>query len=204
MFFNPFTASLSGDQCASLTLGVSTTQAGSFTGTLTRAYATCTYVGATNGLVTTVGNNSDFVYAYDATGKLLGTTNYGPQGNSSFGGSSVTFTTQPTKNPINIQEFLDGVLVYSLVADDPCLPSAGLGPQIPSGFVMRTITCTVAVFDKPDGRALTTGERITAGQHWFVSLTPVKVTTNAKFPSWTEVFNGGYSDGFIPTACVGG
>jgi len=74
-------------------------------------------------------------------------------------------------------------------------------PSIPSGFVLRTITCHTPVFNMPGGSALSSGERVTAGQTWFVSPNAVK---DIKGRAWTEIFNSGWSNGFIPTACVGG
>ena len=75
------------------------------------------------------------------------------------------------------------------------------GPGIPAGFVLRTITCDVAVFQNAGGAPVATGEHIINGQTWFVSPTPVK---DNKSKWWTEIFAGGSTDGFIPTSCVGG
>ena len=73
------------------------------------------------------------------------------------------------------------------------------GPPIPSGFVLRTITCNTPVYESAGGRAVSTGEAITAGQTWFVSPTPVTVGGT----SWTEIFVSGTPNVFIPTSCVG-
>lgn len=70
------------------------------------------------------------------------------------------------------------------------------GAPIPSGFVLRTITCDTPVYDAAGGHPLSTGEKVTAGQTWFVSPTAQS--------GWTEIFNNGFSDGFIPSSCVGG
>ena len=70
------------------------------------------------------------------------------------------------------------------------------GPGIPNGFVLRTITCDVAVYDSPAGNAVG-GARIRAGQTWYVSP-----TTSAGSADWTEIFVGGFTNGYIPTACV--
>ncbi len=73
------------------------------------------------------------------------------------------------------------------------------GPPLPAGFVLRTIHCNVAVYDQPGG--VPVGEnRIVAGQTWYVNPTPVKAPDGA---SWTEIFVGGFTNGFIPTSCVG-
>ncbi len=81
------------------------------------------------------------------------------------------------------------------------IPATVFGPVIPSGFVLRTITCDVDVFDTAAGTP-TTGH-ITNGQSWFVSPTAVQATGSG-FDSWTEIFVGSLNNGFIPTACVGG
>jgi hypothetical protein len=73
------------------------------------------------------------------------------------------------------------------------------GPPIPSGFVLRTITCNTPVYESAGGRAVSTGEAITAGQTWFVSPTPVTVGGT----SWTEIFVSGTHNVFIQTSCVG-
>jgi len=72
-------------------------------------------------------------------------------------------------------------------------------PNAPVGFVLHHITCDVAVYSQPD-LDHPTGAAITKGQRWSVSETPVK---GADGQNWTEVFVGGYQDGFIPTKCVG-
>ncbi|MHB8626857.1 MAG: hypothetical protein ACYDBJ_26495 [Aggregatilineales bacterium] len=72
------------------------------------------------------------------------------------------------------------------------------GPGIPSGFVLHTITCTVAVYDSAGGNPVS-GATIIGGQTWFVSPTPVK---DSKGKLWTEIFVGSAVDGFIPTSCV--
>ena len=72
------------------------------------------------------------------------------------------------------------------------------GPPIPGSFVLHTITCTVAVFDSPGGNPVGSNV-ITGGQTWFVNPTPV-LDKHGK--SWTEVFVGGYINGYIPTSCV--
>ena len=81
------------------------------------------------------------------------------------------------------------------------IPITVFGPVIPSGFVLRTITCDVDVFNTAAGSPTTA--RVLAGQSWFVNPTAVQATGNG-FDSWTEVFVGGPSNGFIPTICVGG
>ncbi|MCC7208396.1 MAG: hypothetical protein IT323_13900 [Anaerolineae bacterium] len=86
----------------------------------------------------------------------------------------------------------------------PAAPAVYAGPPIPAGFVLRTITCDVAIFNGPGGAPLATGQAIRAGQTWFVNPTPVDVAGDAAFPQWTEIFTSGIHNGFIPTACVGG
>ncbi len=74
--------------------------------------------------------------------------------------------------------------------------TSGPGPEIPAGFVLRTITCNVGVYDAPGG-SVVSGAVVTGGQTWFVNPVPVK----AAGKSWTEIFVGGFTDGFIPTSC---
>lgn len=88
-------------------------------------------------------------------------------------------------------------------ASGPATAPAFAGPPVPSGFVLRTITCDVAVFNAPDGIPLPTGEKIKAGQTWFVNPESVAVTTNDLYPEWTEIFTSSVVNGYIPTACVG-
>ena len=71
-------------------------------------------------------------------------------------------------------------------------------PSIPSGFALHTITCTVAVYTMAGGVPVSNAT-IIGGQTWFVSPTPVK---DAQGKLWTEIFVGGFTDGFIPTSCV--
>jgi hypothetical protein len=74
------------------------------------------------------------------------------------------------------------------------------GPPIPAGFVLRTITCNVAVFDAPGGSPVGSNA-ITNGQTWYVNPKSVK---DAAGKAWTEIFVGGYNDGYVPTSCIGG
>jgi hypothetical protein len=72
------------------------------------------------------------------------------------------------------------------------------GPAIPSGFVLKTLTCNVAVFDAPGGKPVGSNA-ITSGQTWYVNPTPKK---DAAGKLWTEIFVAGYSNGYVPTSCV--
>jgi hypothetical protein len=77
-------------------------------------------------------------------------------------------------------------------------PAGNFGVGVPSGFVLHTITCTIAVYDSAGGGPVS-GTKIISGQTWFVNPTPVR---DAKGEHWTEIFVGGPIDGFIPTTCV--
>ncbi len=79
-----------------------------------------------------------------------------------------------------------------------CSDPAFQGPPIPSGFVLKTITCDVPVYDAPGGKPVGSNA-ITAGQTWYVNPTPVKAPNGEQ---WTEIFVAGYSTGFVPTRCV--
>jgi hypothetical protein len=111
---------------------------------------------------------------------------------------SFTFGATPTKNPISATIVFDGV-TFTGSADDPCLPPSGFqGPPIPSGFVLKTITCNVAVYDAPGGKPVGSNA-ITSGQTWYVNPTP---KMDAAGKSWTEVFVAGYTNGYVPTSCI--
>jgi len=113
------------------------------------------------------------------------------------GYGSFTFATAPTRNPITAVVIFDGVS-YATLADIPCLPPGGYaGAPIPDGFVLRTITCDVAVYDQAGGNPVG-DNRVTAGQTWYVNPTPV--TANGQ--SWTEIFVAGFTNGYVPTSCV--
>ncbi len=68
----------------------------------------------------------------------------------------------------------------------------------PAGFVLRTIICTVPVFDSPGGTPVGSNI-IRGGQTWFVNPTPVSDSFGRQ---WTEIFVAGPENGFIPTSCV--
>lgn len=72
------------------------------------------------------------------------------------------------------------------------------GPGVPTGFVLRTIWCDVAVYNAPAGSPVGSAS-IRAGQTWFVNATPVAGSDGA---DWTEIFAGGRTNGYIPTVCV--
>lgn len=74
------------------------------------------------------------------------------------------------------------------------------GPPIPAGFVLRQITCDVAVFDTPGGQPVGSNA-VKAGQSFYVNPTPV---TGPSGESWTEIFVSSTTNPFIPTRCVGG
>jgi hypothetical protein len=85
----------------------------------------------------------------------------------------------------------------------PAAGSAGVfqGAPIPTGFVLRMIICNTPVYDTAGGSPLLTGEAVTAGQTWYVNPTPV---VGASGQLWTEIFVAGFSNPWIPTACVQG
>jgi len=68
------------------------------------------------------------------------------------------------------------------------------GPGIPAGFVLRTMTCTTPIYNTPKGKPVA-DYQVTSGQTWYVNPTPVD--------GWVEGFFGGYTNGWIPQACVG-
>jgi hypothetical protein len=72
------------------------------------------------------------------------------------------------------------------------------GPELPEGFVLKTITCDVAVYDAPGGKPVGSNA-IKGGQTWYVNPTPKK---DAAGKSWTEIFVAGFTNGYVPTSCV--
>ena len=101
-----------------------------------------------------------------------------------------------------------GGVAYSATAVFDCttgdLLSTGSGsagnlvPQVPPGFVMKQVTCTTLVLIGPGQQAVGSAQ-VVAGQRWYVNPTPVKGTNGI---SYTELFDGGMSDGYIPTSCI--
>jgi hypothetical protein len=74
------------------------------------------------------------------------------------------------------------------------------GPKVPTGFELRSLSCSSAVLDVPGGEQVEENA-VYAGQSWFVNPTP-KAGPDGK--NYTEIFVGGWTTGYIPTECVGG
>ncbi len=115
------------------------------------------------------------------------------------------YSPAPASNPITARFLsfagngLPEVVYYTTSYNCPGLTQGSFsGPGIPSGFVLKTITCSVAVYDTPGGKPVGS-DAIKAGQTWFVNPTPVKGPDGK---SWTEVFVAGSANAFIPTSCV--
>lgn len=73
------------------------------------------------------------------------------------------------------------------------------GPAVPAGWVQKTITCDVAVFDQPGGNPVGS-DRIKAGQVFYVNPTPKDAPDGE---SWSQVFVSSSPSPWIPTKCVG-
>jgi hypothetical protein len=134
---------------------------------------------------------------------LLGGTgpyNWGLFSDNTGGTVNASYPT-PGGTAIQVQLLINGgpSLSFSYVCDGSVDP----GRPIPAGFELRTIICTVAVFDAPNGNPVA-GATIKNGQTWYINPESVKVTGNAKYPLWTEIYVSGTTNGYIPTACVGG
>jgi hypothetical protein len=89
-----------------------------------------------------------------------------------------------------------GVLTFSASSQEYFGPFSG--PSVPKEFVLRTITCDVAVFDEPGGNPVG-DNRIKQGQTWYVSNESVK-DKNGKL--WTAVFVSSFDIPYIPTECA--
>lgn len=169
---------------------------------------TCGTILVSGGLVTTSAPWTARFRAVDGRGRLVGSnTATGPGGANYNGWGTEYFAVNPTANPIHVtitvNEGGGSVTVFDQSLDNPCVPPAGatslVGSTDPAGFVLHTIICDVAVYDRPGGQPVA-DNRIRAGQTWFVN--PKPVTTDAG-ESWTEISVSGYPNGFIPTRCVG-
>jgi hypothetical protein len=149
------------------------------------------------------------IFAYPNTILVASTHDYGvpsyiaPAPNGQYD-ITVTFPKQPegTLFELVVFDFTDATIGHyftSIFSVDavPCSTTSIPGPTIPAGFVLRTITCDVAVFNAPDGSPVGSN-RIRSGQTWYVN--PESKTANGE--SWTEIFVGGPITGWIPTACV--
>jgi hypothetical protein len=119
-----------------------------------------------------------------------------PVFNGHFNGS-VSFPSQPTGTWFELWVWGADGGWYSYPVQCPTSTAVG-GPPLPAGFVLKTITCDVAVFDAPGGQPVDSNA-IKSGQTWYVNPTPVE---DAAGRSWTEIFVAGYTNGFVPTDCV--
>ncbi len=152
--------------------------------------------------------------AYDGLGNLLYQDSYVISIGGMIGGwdlGDYPFTVAPAANPITVRFFSPELVIGP---DEVVLEGTGIcsdlipvseetasgGPGVPSGFVLRTITCETPVYNTAAGQPVGSGT-IHAGQTWYVNPTPVDGADGA---SWTEIFNGGRVNGFILTSCVGG
>jgi len=145
-------------------------------------------------------------YAYvvtDGAGTVLGTQEYTDNFNSQDNYVK-NYAVAPKYNPITavMTSFAGnglGVEVnYSTTYDCPGLPFSSNPRPIPDGFVLKTITCDVAVFATPGG--IPVGDNaVKSGQTWYVSPSTVK---GADGKGWYEIYVSGTVDGYVPAACV--
>ncbi|MFN8378247.1 MAG: hypothetical protein U0452_06200 [Anaerolineae bacterium] len=71
------------------------------------------------------------------------------------------------------------------------------GPSIPDGFVLRQVTCDTLLYATPDGIPVLGGAAVTSGQTWFVAP-----EASEEHPDWIEGFFGGFTNAWLPAACV--
>jgi hypothetical protein len=118
------------------------------------------------------------------------------------------YSQAPVVNPIVAELYspagngLKKQTLILVVGECPGLPNnlavSAPSPSVPDGFVLKTITCTTAVFNMPGGQPV--GEnRITAGQTWYISPEP---QSDSSGKSWTEVFVSGYENAWVWSNCV--
>lgn len=74
------------------------------------------------------------------------------------------------------------------------------GPKAPKGFELRSLSCSSAVLDTPGGKQVG-DDAVLAGQSWFVNP---KSVAGPDGQNYTEIFVGGWKNGYIPTVCIGG
>ena len=152
----------------------------------------------------------------DTTGSYTYTVNAKPLNGAPFTYVS-TYIGFPARNfpfeeangtyTITVTRVGDGAEVSTFDVQCPPPPSpvtatpepVARGPFIPSGFVLSTITCDVAVFDAPAGTPVA-GSVITGGQTWYVNPAPEE---GADGEEWSEIFTSGPVNGYIPTICIG-
>jgi hypothetical protein len=79
----------------------------------------------------------------------------------------------------------------------PISQCSGFLSGVPTGFVLRTLLCTTSIYAEPGATPL--DATVFVGQTWFVS--PLYVVDHSG-NHWTEIFDGGPFDGYIPTQCV--
>ncbi len=117
-----------------------------------------------------------------------------PAGGFLFSGANGTYTITVTRTsaPNESEQF-------SAVCPAPIPPTPVFnGPYVPSGFVLSTIICDVAVYNAPGGQPVPSSV-IKSGQTWFVNPEPV---ADAADVWWTEIFTSGAVNGYVPTECV--
>ena len=138
------------------------------------------------------------VFIIDPSGALIGADDDGGPNACQYGFRSslanITTTTAGTYR-INANCYTGCTGAYLLTINGG---NGFAGRGIPDGFVLRTITCSVAVFDAPNGKPVG-DNRIVGGQTWYVDPKGSK-TVGAE--GWTEVFVSGSTNGWIPSKCV--
>jgi len=154
-----------------------------------------------NYTVHTIASVGGLVYMdeqFTRTGNFfLGVTSWGIFDENDTGLQNASWPI-PTDSPVHVTINFAG----ATSSVDYVCGNGVTGRPIPDGFVLRTITCTVAVFDAPNGNPVA-GATIKGGQTWYVNPVSVSVAGSAKFPKWTEIYVSGSTNGYIPTSCVG-
>ncbi len=178
-------------------------------------YATCGGISGSLQIRLNRDNTGSGAEAYqisvtDGNGKsLISIYGSGALG-SSFTIGNTGYSFPPDANPISFTVIsstgngLPSQEVTSVSGNCPGLPYNALviapnGVALPIGFVLRTITCTTFVYDKPAGKPTKGGEHVDQGQTWFVNKKPLKAADGTL---WTEIFVGAPVLVYMPTKCV--
>ncbi|HRE49354.1 MAG TPA: hypothetical protein PLD47_16640 [Aggregatilineales bacterium] len=153
-------------------------------------------VGATLNCVNATGFDP-FLYAFAPDGSLVALDDDGGDQDCDGAWSSYLEFTAPVEGDYTFfagDYFYRGGQPYSLMVFD----GTGAGPGVPSGYVLLTMTCDMAVFDMPGGNPVG-NNRVKSGQTFY---TNPKTKLDANGESWTQIFVSSRIDPWVPSRCV--
>ncbi|CAG1010280.1 MAG: hypothetical protein IAE83_13150 [Anaerolinea sp.] len=148
-------------------------------------------------------SNWDELIAYEYGGFVDTPYHYIPLSGAGTYSFTIPYNrTLPEGSTVNFDE----IHLHSTGPDDFVVIVSGVytcsssyaGPGVPAGYVLKYITCDVAVFNAPGGTPIGS-DAVKAGQTFYVNPTP---KTAPDGESWTQVFVSSTPDPWIPTRCV--